>query len=132
MSMTDPIADMLTRIRNACMIGAGSVSCPHSKVKEAILAVLNAEGYIRGFKAIEENGKRNLAILLKYDDGGTPVIGGIQRVSRPGLRRYVNKDQIPLVRRGMGMAVISTSRGLMSDRDARKARIGGEVLCQIW
>ena len=131
MTMTDPIADMLTRIRNAHKISASSVSIPHSKIKESIASVLFEEGYIKGFSSQEsENNKSNLNIELKYFDG-KPVIEKIDRVSRPGLRIYKQTSEIPRVMGGLGVAIVSTSSGVMSDRKARKIGQGGEVLCVV-
>ena len=131
MSMTDPIADMLTRIGNAHKINALSVSIPASKVKENIASVLLEEGYIKSYKAEElDNNKKALIIDLKYFEG-KPVIEVIDRVSRPGLRIYKDNSQIPRVMGGLGIAVISTSKGIMSDRKARKEGHGGEVLCVV-
>jgi small subunit ribosomal protein S8 len=131
MTMTDPIADMLTRIRNAHKISASSVSIPHSKIKESIASVLLEEGYIKGFTSKEsENNKSNLNIELKYFDG-KPVIEKIDRVSRPGLRIYKQTSEIPRVMGGLGVAIVSTSSGVMSDRKARKIGQGGEVLCVV-
>ena len=129
--MTDPIADMLTRIRNAHKINALSVSIPASKVKENIASVLLEEGYIKSYKAEElDNNKKALIIDLKYFEG-KPVFEVIDRVSRPGLRIYKDNSQIPRVMGGLGIAVISTSKGIMSDRKARKEGHGGEVLCVV-
>ena len=130
MSMTDPIADMLTRIRNALAAGKVDVSMPQSKQKQAIAQVLKDEGYIADFAASEQAGKPMLTVTLKYYEG-KPVIEKIKRVSRPGLRIYKGKDQLPKVMGGLGIAIVSTSAGLMSDRAARKAGHGGEVLCYV-
>ena len=130
MSMTDPIADMLTRIRNALAAGKVDVSMPQSKQKQAIAQVLKDEGYIAGFAASEQDGKPTLTVTLKYYEG-KPVIEKIKRVSRPGLRIYKGKDQLPKVMGGLGVAIVSTSAGLMTDRAARKAGHGGEVLCYV-
>ena len=131
MTMTDPIADMLTRIRNAHKISASTVSIPHSKIKESIASVLLEEGYIKGFSNEEaENNKSNLNIELKYFDG-KPVIEKLDRVSRPGLRIYKQTSEIPRVMGGLGVAIVSTSSGVMSDRKARKIGQGGEVLCVV-
>ncbi len=130
MSMSDPIADMLTRIRNGQMAGHANVVMPSSKVKAAIAKVLEAEGYISAFSINENNGKTELSVDLKYFDG-KPVIEMVKRVSRPGLRVYKNKDELPKVIGGLGTAVISTSKGIMTDRDARQAGIGGEVVCYV-
>ncbi len=130
MSMTDPIADMLTRIRNALAAGKVDVSMPQSKQKQAIAQVLKDEGYIADFAASEQDGKPTLTVTLKYYEG-KPVIEKIKRVSRPGLRIYKGKDQLPKVMGGLGVAIVSTSAGLMTDRAARKAGHGGEVLCYV-
>ncbi|MDX1733507.1 MAG: 30S ribosomal protein S8 [Halioglobus sp.] len=131
MSMQDPLSDMLTRIRNAQMAGKTRVEMPGSKLKAAVSKVLKEEGYIADFAATQENGKPRLAIDLKYFDG-KPVIAEIDRVSRPGLRRYSGKDGLPSVRAGLGVAIISTSKGVMTDRAARAAGVGGEVLCTVY
>ena len=131
MSMSDPIADMLTRIRNAQQVKKNSVAMPSSKVKVAIATVLRDEGYIDSFNVTEEAGKAELSIGLKYY-AGRPVIERLERVSRPGLRIYKGRDELPSVMNGLGVAVISTSKGMMCDRDARKLGVGGEVICYIW
>jgi len=128
--MTDPIADMLTRIRNALAAGKADVSMPQSKQKQAIAQLLKDEGYIADFAATEQDGKPTLTVTLKYYEG-KPVIEKIKRVSRPGLRIYKGKDQLPNVMGGLGIAILSTSVGLMTDRAARKAGHGGEVLCYV-
>ncbi len=131
MSMSDPISDMLTRIRNAQMAEKTSVAMPASKLKVAIAEVLKDEGYVDGFKVISgEGGKHTLEIGLKYYSG-RPVIESIQRISRPGLRVYKGSDDIPKVMNGLGIAIVSTSKGLMTDRKARANGIGGEVLCVV-
>ncbi len=130
MSMSDPIADMLTRIRNAQAVEKASVSMPSSKVKAAIAQVLKDEGYIDGFAVKGEAGKSELEIGLKYY-ADRPVIEKIQRVSRPGLRIYKGSGEIPKVMNGLGIAIVSTSKGLMTDRKARANGIGGEVLCIV-
>ena len=130
MSMSDPIADMLTRIRNAQMVGDEEVSMPTSRVKTAIAAVLQREGYIESCRDEGKDGKRRTVFKLKYHDGA-PVIARIKRVSRPGLRIYRGVDELPRVLGGLGLAVISTPQGVMSDRDARAKRQGGEVLCIV-
>lgn len=130
MSMTDPIADMLTRIRNALAAGKTEVTMPQSKQKMAIAQVLKDEGYISDFSATDQDGKPMLMVTLKYYEG-KPVIEKIKRVSRPGLRIYKGKDQLPKVMGGLGIAIVSTSAGLMTDRAARKAGYGGEVLCYV-
>lgn len=130
MSMHDPIADMLTRIRNAQMVNKPSVSMPSSKVKIAIAKVLKDEGYVEDFAVQPNDGKPQLQIGLKYY-AGRPVIESIDRVSRPGLRVYRASDSIPKVMNGLGVAIVSTSQGVMTDRKARAAGIGGEVLCVV-
>ncbi|MEZ5566959.1 MAG: 30S ribosomal protein S8 [Halioglobus sp.] len=131
MSMQDPLSDMLTRIRNSQMAGKTRVEMPGSKLKAAVARVLQEEGYIGSFSATEENGKPRLAIELKYYKG-KPVIAEIDRISRPGLRQYRNKDELPSVRAGLGVAIVSTSRGVMTERAARAAGVGGEVLCTVY
>jgi len=130
MSMSDPIADMLTRIRNAQMVEKTSVSMPASKVKTAIAQVLKDEGYIDGFQVKSESGKSELEITLKYY-AGRPVIERIERVSRPGLRVYRGRNAIPQVMNGLGVAIVTTPRGVMTDRKARAVGVGGEVLCYV-
>lgn len=130
MSMSDPIADMLTRIRNAQMAEKVTVAMPSSKLKVALAKVLQDEGYVDGFKVISDNGKPTLEIGLKYY-ADRPVIEKIQRVSRPGLRVYKGSEDIPQVMNGLGVAIVSTSKGLMTDRKARANGIGGEVLCIV-
>lgn len=130
MTMQDPIADMLTRIRNAQAGAKKTVSMPSSRLKCAIAQVLKDEGYIDDFAASEEAGKATLTIELRYHEG-KPVIDSIKRVSRPGLRQYRAKDELPRVMGGLGIAIVSTSRGLMSDRAARAQHIGGELICTV-
>lgn len=131
MSMQDPLSDMLTRIRNAQMAGKTSVEMPGSKLKAAVAKVLKDEGYVEGFSASNSEGKPRLAIELKYYLG-KPVIAEIDRSSRPGLRKYSSTGELPSVRSGLGVAIISTSQGVMTDRAARAAGIGGEVLCTVY
>ena len=130
MSMTDPIADMLTRIRNGQKARMVSVSMPASKTKEAVAKVLKEEGYITDYSAADDGAKKTLTVELKYFDG-VPVIERIQRASRPGLRVYRGKEGLPKVLGGLGVAIVSTSAGVMSDRQAREKGIGGEVLCIV-
>jgi len=130
MSMSDPIADMLTRIRNAQMVEKSIVAMPASKVKAAIAQVLKDEGYIDGFQVKNEGGKSELEIALKYY-AGRPVIERIERVSRPGLRIYRGTKAIPQVQNGLGVAIVTTPKGVMTDRKARAAGVGGEVLCYV-
>jgi small subunit ribosomal protein S8 len=130
MSMSDPIADMLTRIRNAQMVEKVSVTMPSSKIKVAIAQVLKDEGYVEGFVVRNETGKAELEIALKYY-AGRPVIVRIERVSRPGLRIYRGRNDIPQVMNGLGVAIVTTPQGVMTDRKARASGIGGEVLCLV-
>ena len=130
MSMSDPIADLLTRIRNAQMVAKQTVSVPSSKVKVAIAQVLKDEGYIDGFEVKSDSGKSELLISLKYY-AGRPVIERIERVSRPGLRVYKGSGAIPQVMNGMGVAIVTTPKGVMTDRKARATGVGGEVLCYV-
>ena len=132
MSCTDPIADMLTRIRNASRAGLPAAEMGHSRLKAEIARILKKEGYVADVAESDDEGKKRLRVVLKYGYDEKPIIQQIRRVSRPGLRRYVAAADIPRVRGGMGTSVLSTSRGLMSDREARAAHVGGEVLCQIW
>ena len=131
MSMTDTIADMLTRIRNACMAKHEKVDIPASKMKIGIAKILKEKGYIQNYKLIKDGKQGILRITLRYHDG-KPVILGLERISKPGRRQYRPADELPKIRNGFGMAIISTSKGLMTDEDARKARVGGEVICAIW
>ncbi len=130
MVMTDPIADMLTRIRNANSVNHDKVEIPVSKLKVAIADILKAEGFIKGYEINAEN--RMMVVTLKYGANKEKVISGIKRISKPGLRVYSQKDQLPKVLGGLGIAVISTSQGLMTDKAARKAGLGGEVLAYVW
>lgn len=134
MTMTDPIADMLTRIRNANTAMHDDVSMPSSKLKVALAELLNAEGYIGEFKVEDKpnNTGQTLNIKLKYSPERERVISGIQRVSKPGLRVYSKYDEVPRVLGGLGIAVLSTSLGLLTDREARKRKVGGEILCKVW
>jgi small subunit ribosomal protein S8 len=130
MSMSDPIADMLTRIRNAQIVQKASVTMPSSKLKVAIAQVLKDEGYIDGFAVRTEGAKAELEVALKYY-AGRPVIERIERVSRPGLRIYKGRDTIPQVMNGLGVAIVTTPKGVMTDRKARQTGVGGEVLCYV-
>ncbi|MCU1229734.1 MAG: small subunit ribosomal protein [Acidobacteriota bacterium] len=132
MSMTDPIADMLTRIRNGITSHHERVELPASKLKIEVARILKSEGFIRNFKVNEEKPQPVLRIDLKYADNGEPVIHGIERISRPGRRVYRNKQEIPRVLGGLGLAIVSTSKGVLSGQDAVKSGVGGEVLCQVW
>jgi small subunit ribosomal protein S8 len=130
MSMQDPLADMLTRIRNAQNVGKASVTMPSSRLKVSVAKVLSDEGYINTF-TVSDGTKQELTVELKYFEG-KPVIAELDRVSRPGLRNYVGKTAIPTVRAGLGIAIVSTSKGVMTDRAARAAGVGGEVLCTVF
>jgi small subunit ribosomal protein S8 len=132
MSMTDPVADLLTRIRNATTVRHDRMDVPASKMKLEIAKILKQEGYIRTFKMIEEGPQGTIRIYLKYADDGEPVIHGIRRVSKPGRRVYRGVGQLPRVRNGLGVAVISTNRGVLTDEQARGLQVGGEVLCEVW
>jgi len=134
MTMTDPIADMLTRIRNANSAQFDKVSMPGSKLKEALAAILEREGFIAGYAVAEDPARpgSTLEIQMKYAPDRTRTIVGIKRVSKPGLRIYARADKIPRVLGGIGVAVVSTSHGLMTDREARRRHLGGEVLCYVW
>ena len=130
--MTDPVADMLTRVRNALMAGHTSVVMPASKLKQEIARVLREEGYIRGFDVQEDKGKRTLRIQLRYAGKKQPMLMGLKRVSRPGLRVYTKRSDIPRVFGGVGTAILSTPRGVMTGDQARRLGVGGEVLCHVW
>ena len=132
--MTDPIADLLTRIRNSIMAGHKVVEAPTSKLKKEIARILYEKGFILSYKVVEEEGKQGtLKIALKYNARSkTPAIKSIRRVSRPGLRKYIGVDEMPRVLNGLGIAIISTSKGLMTDKEAKKEKIGGEVLCYVY
>ena len=132
MSMTDPIADLLTRIRNGNQARKERVDVPWSRLKEAISRVLIAEGFLRDATVVGEGHTKILRLALKYDEQRRPVITGIQRVSRPSLRIYVGKEEIPAVRGGLGINVLSTPAGILVDRDAKQRGIGGELLCAVW
>ena len=130
--MTDPIADMLTRIRNSLMARQRQVLMPSSNMKVAIARVLKQEGFVRHFDVNKQVPQPVLRIILKYDDKREPVVHGLKRVSKPGRRIYANSQEIPRVQSGMGVAIISTSRGVVTDREARRLGVGGEVVCYIW
>ncbi|HEX9160690.1 MAG TPA: 30S ribosomal protein S8 [Thermoanaerobaculia bacterium] len=132
MSMTDPIADMLTRIRNGIQSHHDRIELPSSKLKVEIARILKSEGFISNYKLLEDKVQPNLRIYLKYSEDGEPVIHGIERVSRPGRRVYRNKLEIPRVLGGLGLAIVSTSKGVLSGAEAVKNGVGGEVLCQVW
>jgi small subunit ribosomal protein S8 len=130
--MTDPISDMLTRIRNAKMRKHEVVDIPLSKLKVELARIMKEEGFIRNYRVVGESVKKSLRVYLKYIDSDEPVISDLQRVSKPGRRVYVGKNEIPSVKGGIGVAIISTSKGLMTDQKSREAKVGGEVLCYIW
>ena len=132
--MTDPIADMLTRIRNANIAFHDDVAMPSSKLKEAVAKILEQEGYIQGFSVDEQPGRpgRRLSIKMKYTNDRRRTISGLKRVSRPGLRVYSKADRVPRVLGGMGIAILSTNVGILTDREARQRKVGGEILCQVW
>ncbi len=134
MTMTDPIADMLTRIRNGSVAAQEVVRMPSSKLKESLAAILLREGYIADFRVSEDPSRpgRILEITMKYSAERVPTITGLRRVSRPGMRVYTKADRLPRVLGGLGVAVLSTSQGLMTDREAREKRVGGEILCYVW
>ena len=132
MSMSDPLADMLTRIRNGVMAGFDSVDMPLSKLKVGVAKVLVQEGYIRDYQVLEEGVQGTLKINLKYGPHNEKIITGIRSGRKPGLRQYHKSDRILKVMSGLGIAILSTSRGIISDRDARKQKVGGEVLCEVW
>jgi small subunit ribosomal protein S8 len=134
MSMTDPIADMLTRIRNGITSHHERVEMPTSKLKVEVAKILKSEGFISNYKVLEADGKpqSTLRVYLKYSDDGEPVIHGIERISRPGRRVYRGKEEIPQVLGGLGLAIVSTSKGVLSGQEAARTGVGGEVLCQVW
>ncbi len=132
MSHTDPIADMLTRIRNANTVRKDHVDIPTSKMKVAIARILKEEGFVKYYKTMRSTKQGMIRIFMKYGPNREPVINGLQRVSKPGIRRYVGVTQIPRVRGGMGIAIISTSQGILTGAECRRKNIGGEILCEVW
>ena len=132
MTMTDPIADMLTRIRNANTVGHETVEIPASKMKKAIAEILKEEGYITDFDVIEDNKQGMIKVTMKYGANKERVISGIKKISKPGLKVYAKANDVPKVLGGLGIAIISTSKGIVSDKEARKLGIGGEVICYVW
>jgi len=132
MSMTDPIADMLTRIRNAIQAGHRRVEIPASNQKRAMAQLLEKQGYIDKFEEIDNNAQGTLRLFLKYYENREPIIGGLKRVSKPGRRFYTKCDRIPQTLGGLGVNILSTSKGIMTDKEARKRGLGGEVLCSVW
>jgi small subunit ribosomal protein S8 len=132
MLVTDPIADMLTRMRNAHLARHEHVTIPGSKLKLELAKVLKAQGYIQKYDLVDDKGRGHIRVHLRYHSDGEPIITGLKRISRPGLRVYVDSKHIPRVLGGLGVAVLSTSHGVLTDRDARRRRVGGEVLCYVW
>jgi small subunit ribosomal protein S8 len=132
MSMSDPISDLLTRIRNGLHANREKVDVPASRLKREICTVLQNEGYIAGFTEIDDGKQGMIRITLRYLEDGKPVIQGIERVSKPSLRRYVGSRNVPMVRSGLGVSVLTTPNGVMTGKQAREARVGGEVLCRVW
>ena len=132
MTMTDPIADMLTRIRNANTVGHETVEIPASKMKKAIAGILKEEGYIADFEIIEDDKQGMIKVTMKYGANKEKVISGIKKISKPGLKVYAKAGEVPKVLGGLGIAIVSTSKGIVSDKDARKLGVGGEVICYVW
>jgi small subunit ribosomal protein S8 len=128
----DPITDLLNRLRNAMTAGHERVDIPASRVKENVLRVLAEEGYIGPYRRVEEKGRQRLRVSLKYDSDGEPIVNGLERVSRPGRRVYAGAAEIPQVLDGLGMSIVSTSKGIVTGRQAREQRLGGEILCNVW
>ena len=132
MTMTDPIADMLTRIRNANTVGHATVEIPASKMKKAIAEILKEEGYIRGYEVIEDGKQGIIKVSMKYGPDKTKVISGIKKISKPGLKKYAKAGDVPRVLGGLGIAIVSTNKGVVTDKEARKLNVGGEVLAFVW
>ena len=132
MSMSDPIADMLTRVRNAIMVSYDTVDIPISKLKVNIAKILKSEGFIKNYKIMDSRRQGIIRVFLKYDENGDSIIGGLKRVSKPSCRIYERSDSIPRVLNGFGINIISTSTGVMTDKQARKMGVGGEILCSVW
>ncbi len=132
MAMTDPVADMLARIRNATVAKHSKVDIPASRMKISLAKILKSEGYIKNYKVLKDQSHGVLRIYIKYDEANQGVIAGLKRLSKPGRRVYVKKKDIPVVLNGMGIAVLSTSKGILTDREARKQNVGGELLCSLW
>ena len=132
MTMTDPIADMLTRIRNANTVGHATVDIPASKMKKSIAGILLEEGYIKGYDIIEDGVQGTIRVQMKYGANKEKVINGIKKISKPGLKVYAKSNEVPKVLGGLGIAIISTSNGVISDKEARKLGVGGEVICYVW
>ncbi len=132
MSVTSPVADMLTRIRNSLMVKHSEIVIPHSRLKENILTVMKKEGFILDYMVIDKKPQKDMKIFLKYDNKGCSVIRGLEMVSKPGRRAYSSKDDVPKVLNGLGVSLISTSMGILTDSDCKKKAVGGEVICKIW
>ena len=132
MSISDPIADMLTRIRNGIMASYDTVDIPSSRLKINVAKIMKAEGFIKNYKIMAERRHGTLRVFLKYDEKGAPVIGGLKRVSKPSGRVYTKKDRIPTILNGLGVSILSTPKGVMTDKQARKTGVGGEILCTVW
>ena len=132
MKTSDPLSDLLTRLKNGMRAGHERVDVPSSRVKEAVLKVLEAEGFVSSFRKVQEAGRPILRVGLKYDHEGEPIVSGIERVSKPGRRVYAKADAIPKVLGGLGVSIVSTSKGIVTDKTARESRLGGEVLCNVW
>ena len=132
MTMTDPIADMLTRIRNANVVKHETVDVPASNIKKELARILLEEGFVRGYDVIEDGKQGIIRIQLKYGQSGERVISGLKRISKPGMRVYADKHEVPRVLNGLGISIISTSKGILTDKQARKANVGGEVICYVW
>jgi small subunit ribosomal protein S8 len=132
MGMTDPIADMLTRMRNALMASYETVDVPSSRMKVSIAKVLKAEGFIKNFKLIDDKKQGIIKIYFKYDEEGEPILGGLKRVSKPGCRIYTKGDRVPQVLNGYGVNILSTSKGIVTDKQARQLGVGGEIICSVW
>jgi len=132
MSMTDPISDFLSRIRNGLQAHKSQIDCPRSKLKLRIAEILKEEGYLDGVASVDDQVQGVISMTLRYGNDQAPAISGLKRISRPGQRRYVGSKELPKVRNGLGIAIVSTSKGVMTDKNARKLGVGGEVLCEIW
>ena len=132
MSVNDPLGDMLTRIRNASMVGHSSLVAPRSKIKLAIVKILKQEGFLEGYIEIEDDRQGKIKIFPRYDQSNRAILRGLKRISKPSRRYYVGKSDIPHVRNGLGVAILTTPRGVLTDRQAREAGVGGEVLCYVW
>ena len=132
MSMTDPIADMLTRLRNAQQAGHATMVVPRSKLKLELARVLKSEGFIEGYVEVDDGPQGAIKVFLRYDAANNGIIRGLRRISKPSRRVYVGKNEIPRVRNGLGIAILTTPRGVLTDRDARTAGVGGEVMCHVW